>query len=207
MLRSPWETSPGGHLQPLCTLLQLGYPWGTWGLGLLRTPLGLCPWGWDPQQLPCSFAGVGAAPCSISRGSRLSVLGLGGSKQLLFRTHSPFWEEWGVCRAGRQCRRALGDREASTAIGLSNRYPCVCVCACTLSPGQVQICLWLWRCCVDLPGDAHGRQPSSFPTDGFQGLPFTAEPIQLIPAVGCFMCPCWPGSAPTALGRSGSRRL
>ena len=88
MLRSPWETSLGGTLQPPCTLLLLqpgAVPWvgGNRGAGgLLRTPLSLCPRGsapvGTPQQLPC---GWGLPPCSRSRGTgvgRLCVRGAGG---------------------------------------------------------------------------------------------------------------------------------
>lgn len=80
-----------------------------------------------------------------------------------------------------------------------------------MSPGQVQILpLAPGVFCVDLPGDARGWQPSSFPMDGFQGLPFPAETGQLVPLVlgmpapaglGCPLhFPCWKQEA-LALGK------
>lgn len=217
MPRTPWETSWGGptappHAPPSAAR---GCPLGRWPKGAAPTLPGfLFPElsrSWDPPAAPVRLCrGWGAASPqqhTRRRGGKLRVCwGPGVQVASLQDTH-PILGRVG-CVPGQQTvpKGSLGRRGGSTAVSLSSRYPCVCVCVsvCCL-PARCKSCLWLRRCCVDLPGDAHGRQPSSFPTGGFQGLPFTAETVQLIPPVGCLTCPHRPGSAPAPLGRSGSR--
>lgn len=139
------------------------------------------------HQLPRGFTGVGAAslPRQVPQGWQVVCAGGRESKQHL-PGHIPHF--------GQSC---LSAGLAISAIRLSG--------ACCL-PARSKSCLWLQGCCEDLPGNAHGQQPSSFPADAFQGLPFTAETVQLIALVGCSAHQRQPGSIPTPLGCSGSRR-
>lgn len=213
MPRSPWETSRGGPCGP-----STRSPFCSTGLSPGQVAQQGCsdpPWvsvpGAQPQLgSPSSsravLQGWGAASPqqhTRRRGGKLCVCwGPGVQVASLQDTH-PILGRVG-CVPGQQTvpKGSLG-WGGKRSRQLEQSAP-VCVCVCCL-PARCKSCLWLRRCCVDLPGDAHGRQPSSFPTGSFQGLPFTAETVQLIPPVGCLTCPHRPGSAPAPLGRSGSR--
>lgn len=159
----------------------------------LRTPLSLFLQLSPSRDLPAApygFTGVGAASLwgqMWHRGDRLDVGGQGVQVASLQGTH-PL-----LGRAGCVLGWQIFPKELSGAGRGAQALPqaagtrvCVwCVCGlCALSPGQVQILpLAAGMFGVDFPGDARGRQPSSFPTDGFQGLPFPAETGQLGPLV------------------------
>lgn len=189
MLRILWDTS-WAALQPL-VLQHEAVPWAG-GTVVPPNPPGSLSLELSPSRdLPAApmrlHWGGGCLPvgAGVAQGWQVVCVGDEGSKRLLSRTHTLFWEELDACWAGKYSQRALWGGEGSTGVASSSVVCVVCVCgACVLSPGQVQILpLAAEMFCVDLPGDARGRQPSSFPMDSFQGLPFTAETGQLVPLV------------------------
>lgn len=178
-LRAPCKP-PGQPLSPLSCSMRLSPGFG----GFSKPPWVAVP-GAQPQSGPRSSSHVGSLGCrlppcgaGVAQGWQVACGGKERFKQLLSWAHTLFWEELDACKYS---QGALWGGEGSTGVASSR----VCVWGvCALSPGQVQILpLAAEMFCVDLPGDARGWQPSSFPMDAFQGLPFPAETGQLVSPV------------------------
>lgn len=191
MLRIPWETSRAA-LQPL-VLQHEAVPWAGGTVAPPNPPGSLFP-GAQPQSGPPSSShaaslGWGLPPCGGRCGTGVAggMCGGRGVQAASLQDTHPIFGRAGCVLGWKIFPKSCLGQGGKHRRCLKQSVP-VCVwcggCVCVLSPGQVQILpLAEEMFCVDLPGDAHGWQPSSFPTDGFQGLPFTAETGQLVPLV------------------------
>lgn len=200
MLRILWETS-WAALQPL-VLQHEAVPWAG-GTVVPPNPPGSLSLELSPSRdlsaAPTRLHwGGGCLPvgAGVAQGWQVVCVGDEGSKRLLSRTHTLFWEELDACWAGKYCQRALWGGEGSTGVASSSVVCVVCVggrVCCLLA--RCKSCLWLQRCFVWIYRAmlvAGSPAPSPWTV-------FKVFPLQLRPASSCHwcsVCPHQPGSAP-----------
>lgn len=170
---------PGQPLSPLSCSMRLSPGFGAFSKSPWVSVSGAQPQSGPPSTSHMASLGWRLLPCGagVAQGWQVECVGNEGSSSFS-PGHTPCF--------GKSWMRANIPKELSGAGRGAQALPqAVCVWGvCALSPGQVQILpLAAEMFCVDLPGDARGWQPSSFPMDAFQGLPFSAETGQLVPPV------------------------